>query len=389
MSAASGFLNALAQALSVHALYPDGHASRERAVDLAYERLRDLLSEQSEPEFSFLGDEVVFGTLPLREFRDWELNKRLADAGIQRLQFDETATREDLENFLDETMARLTLEAIDTAEARQMRPSGVHFGVLGIRGEDGLEAEEITTAGVSYSLRDEAETIRWMHQEVVDKQHLPLVEAEAVVRSLTLAMHGDQEMLLPLLKLRKFDEYTTTHSLNVSVLTMALAEWLSLGSRDVRAFGIAGLLHDLGKVRVPYEILNWSGKWGEREREIMSRHPADGARLIIESSTDLDLAAVVAYEHHIMINGGGYPTPHFKRECHRASNLVHVCDVYDALRTNRPYRDAWPAEKVLAYIDERSGIEFDAELAQGFTRMMRESDRSVAVLDEDEPLPQT
>ena len=389
MSAASDFLNALAQALSVHSLYPDGHASRERAVDLAYERLRDLLSEQSEPEFSFLGDEVVFGTLPLREFRDWEWNKRLADAGIQRLQFDETATREDLENFLDETMARLTLEAIDTAEARQMRPSGVHFGVLGIRGADELETEEITTAGVSYSLRDEAETIRWMHQEVVDKQHLPLVEAEAVVRSLTLAMHGDQEMLLPLLKLRKFDEYTTTHSLNVSVLTMALAEWLSLGSRDVRAFGIAGLLHDLGKVRVPYEILNWAGKWGEREREIMARHPADGARLIIESSTDLDLAAVVAYEHHIMINGGGYPTPHFKRECHRASNLVHVCDVYDALRTNRPYRDAWPAEKVLAYIDERSGIEFDAELAQSFTRMMRESDRSVAVLDEDEPLPQT
>lgn len=389
MSAASGFLNALAQALSVHSLYPDGHASRERAVDLAYERLRDLLSEQSEPEFSFLGDEVVFGTLPLREFRDWEWNKRLADAGIQRLQFDETATREDLEDFLDETMARLTLEAIDTAEARQMRPSGVHFGVLGIRGADELETEEITTAGVSYSLRDEAETIRWMHQEVVDKQHLPLVEAEAVVRSLTLAMHGDQEMLLPLLKLRKFDEYTTTHSLNVSVLTMALAEWLSLGSRDVRAFGIAGLLHDLGKVRVPYEILNWAGKWGEREREIMARHPADGARLIIESSTDLDLAAVVAYEHHIMINGGGYPTPHFKRECHRASNLVHVCDVYDALRTNRPYRDAWPAEKVLAYIDERSGIEFDAELAQSFTRMMRESDRSVAVLDEDEPLPQT
>ncbi len=389
MSAASDFLNALAQALSVHSLYPDGHASRERAVDLAYERLRDLLSEQSEPEFSFLGDEVVFGTLPLREFRDWEWNKRLADAGIQQLQFDETATREDLEDFLDETMARLTLEAIDTAEARQMRPSGVHFGVLGIRGADELETEEITTAGVSYSLRDEAETIRWMHQEVVDKQHLPLVEAEAVVRSLTLAMHGDQEMLLPLLKLRKFDEYTTTHSLNVSVLTMALAEWLSLGSRDVRAFGIAGLLHDLGKVRVPYEILNWAGKWGEREREIMARHPADGARLIIESSTDLDLAAVVAYEHHIMINGGGYPTPHFKRECHRASNLVHVCDVYDALRTNRPYRDAWPAEKVLAYIDERSGIEFDAELAQSFTRMMRESDRSVAVLDEDEPLPQT
>ena len=68
-----------------------------------------------------------------------------------------------------------------------------------------------------------------------------------MVRSLSMAMHGDQEMILPLLQLREFDEYTTTHSLNVSVLTMALAESLGLAQQDVRTFGIAGLLHDWAK----------------------------------------------------------------------------------------------------------------------------------------------
>ena len=104
----------------------------------------------------------------------------------------------------------------------------------------------------------------------------------------------------------------------------------------------------------------------------MNSHPAEGAKLILVSQPELDLAAVVAYEHHIMINGGGYPRFTYDRVCHQGSRVVHVCDVYDALRTNRPYRDAWASEKILAYIEERSGVEFDGEIAHAFTRMIRE-----------------
>ena len=129
------------------------------------------------------------------------------------------------------------------------------------------------------------------------------------VRSLAVAMHGDSQMVLPLVQMKEFDQYTTTHSLNVSVLTMALAEHVKLPATDVRAFGVAGLLHDLGKVRIPKEILSKPGRLSEAEREIMQRHPVDGARLIVSSDKNLDLAAVVAYEHHIMIDGGGYPKP--------------------------------------------------------------------------------
>ena len=201
---------------------------------------------------------------------------------------------------------------------------------------------------------------------------LPLLEAEAVVRSLSVAMHGEQQIMVPLLRLREFDEYTTTHSMNVSVLTMALAEWLGMGPRDVRSFGVAGLLHDLGKVKIPKDILNKSGRLSPEERLVMNSHPAEGAKLILVAEPELDLAAVVAYEHHIMINGGGYPRFTYDRACHQASRLVHVCDVYDALRTNRPYRDAWASDKILAYIEERSGVEFDGEIAHAFTRMIRE-----------------
>jgi putative two-component system response regulator len=150
---------------------------------------------------------------------------------------------------------------------------------------------------------------------------------------------------------------------------------------------VAGLLHDIGKVRIPHDILTKPGKLTPEERNIMNMHTVDGARIIIETEEQLDLAAVVAYEHHIMIDGGGYPQLAFPRDCHYASKIVHVCDVYDALRTNRPYRDAWDSEKVIAYIEEKAGSEFDAELAQSFVGMIRNFEGALRIAQrEDEPV---
>lgn len=389
MSEPAEFLGAFAQALAGMSLYTDGHPARARGIDAAYQALLDLQAKHPHPLFSFLGDEVIFGRLPLREMREWGWSNRLAEAGIQRLEFADHVTRDDFEVFLEDVLARLTMDGIDTAEARQLRPTAIKFGVVGIRGTGELPADAaLPTATIAFSLGEEAETIRWLHEEVQQRESLPLAEAEAVVRSLSVAMHGDQQMILPLLQLKQFDEYTTTHSLNVSVLSMALAEYLEMAPADVRAFGVAGLLHDLGKVRIPIEILTKAGKLTPDERLLMNRHPVEGARLIIESEEDLDLAAVVAYEHHIMLNGLGYPQVRFRRRCHEASNLVHVCDVYDALRTRRPYRDAWPVEQVLPYLEGRAGLEFDPDYVRAFIEMMRKWETQVAVVaDERAALP--
>lgn len=115
----------------------------------------------------------------------------------------------------------------------------------------------------------------------------------------------------------------------------------------------------------------------------MNTHPVEGARIILDSEESLDLAAVVAYEHHIMINGGGYPTFRYERECHQASKLVHVCDVYDALCTNRPYREAWHSEMALAYLEEKGGVEFDAEIITAFAAMARNSSFQRVVLEKE------
>jgi hypothetical protein len=245
MSSPATFLHAFAQGLATLALYPEGHASRERTLDQLFAKLDELLHDNPRPVFSFLGEDVIYNDLPLREMRGWEWSRKLAELGVQRLQLDDTVTRDQIEEFLDLVLARLTLKAVDTSEARQMRPSGIRYGLVGVEGQDA--AKETPTATIRFTLEDEIEAVRWIHEEVGGHSVLPLAEAEAVVRGLSVAMHGDRQLILPLLRLREFDEYTTTHSINVSVLTMALAEWLGLGARDVRTFGVRGCCTTWGR----------------------------------------------------------------------------------------------------------------------------------------------
>jgi putative nucleotidyltransferase with HDIG domain len=380
------FLNAFAQALGVMTLYPEGHPSRERAVDAAFSELNGIASRGAHPSFTFLDDEVVFGRDRLRELKSWDWGKRLVAAGVQRLEFEREVTRDEFESFLQEILGRLMLSSIDTSEARQMRSLGIRFGAVGLQGQEdtGAAPAPLEMATLDVTLGEEAETFRWLQSEVQSNGSVPLLEAEAVVRSLSVAMHGDSRIVLPLLKLKEFDQYTTTHSLNVAVLSMGLAESLGCRPKEVRAIGVAGLLHDIGKIRIPLEVLTKPGKLNDEERAIMNQHPLDGARIIMQTDEDVGMAATVAYEHHIMLNGGGYPALHYNRECTMASRLVHVCDVYDALSTMRPYREAWPSERVLSYLEERTGTEFDPELVGAFIRPLRQGQARVRVLS-DEP----
>jgi len=378
------FLNSLAQALSVMTLYPSGHPSRERIVDAAYEELDALCSGGLLPMFSFLDGEVIYGRQPLRDMRGWEWGAKLAEAGVGRMEVLRSITREEFDECLLDIQARLARTPLPTSAQRQMRDLGVRIGTVGVELDTpavGAVADGPSGAGTGRGVSEEVDTLRWMHAEVTQGRAVPLFEAEAIVRSLALAMRAEAGMLLPLLQLKEFDQYTTTHSLNVSVLAMALAETLSLTAREVRAMGVSGLLHDVGKTKIPLAVLTKPGKLSDDERQLMNRHPSEGARIILQGDADLELAAVVAYEHHIMLDGGGYPALHYGRGCAFGSRLVHVCDVYDALSTKRPYRDAWPQAKTLAYLEERAGAEFDPLLVQVFSRMMQAGEARIQLLD--------
>ncbi len=384
MSAQAEFLLAFTRAIATLALYHDRHPTTMGAVERSFERLQLALSESGRLAFSFLMNEVVCGKRAMRELSNWEWSSRLSLAGVQRVEIDAGVTADEYLGALIEIEKRLAGGSSPTSVASPMRTSHIRYGAVGLPGQarDAVQLRErapLPTATIDYSLREEAAAVRWIHGEMETSGKLALLEAEAVVRSLSVAMHGNGEIVIPLMQLKDFDQYTTTHSLNVAVLAMALSETLGFGAQDTRAFGAAGLLHDVGKVRVPRDILVKPGKLTDSERAVLNAHPVDGARIILEGDQRLDLAATVAYEHHIMIDGGGYPQMHFRRDCHYASRVVHVCDVFDALCTDRPYRAAWEIGRTLEYIEERSGTEFDPEISSVFTAMMRRLDSRVMI----------
>jgi HD-GYP domain-containing protein (c-di-GMP phosphodiesterase class II) len=384
------YLGSLAQALARMSLYGAGHPARARAADRSLELLRELQTDDPRPAFSFLGREVIYNRTPLRELGDWDWAERLSRCGVQRMEFDRQVDREEYHAFLEDVLARMSLNASgQPVVVRDQVSAPISFGSVGLRESDRTtgtdQASLQDTIRRVTDLTEEADAVAWLHDEVGSDRAVAFAEAETVVASLGAVMHGDRHLMVPLLTLKDFDQYTTTHAMNVSVLAMGLAEYIGLSPREIRLYGMAGLLHDLGKVRVPVDVLRKPGTLTDDERRVLQHHPVDGARIILSGSRRHDLCATVAFEHHIMIDGGGYPDNRSRRDCHHASLLVHVCDVFDALRTHRPYRVAWAVPDILSYIEARIGMEFDADVANAFLAMIREWEVSEAVAASLEP----
>ena len=400
MSAPSKFLTSLAQSLSTMMLYPREHPTWGRAVDASFATFEELQQENKEPQFSFLGRDVVYGQSPLHELRDWPWAQKLAEVGVQRLEFSVDVTRGDYEEFLADLLARIVQSGAGAAIGPSTRSphakETIRFGAVTVKerqalqlGGDADESAEEAAANpgaLAFQLDEEADAASYIYDQVSAKDVVPLVEADAVVRSLSVAMKGSSAMIIPLLRLKASDPYNAIHAINVSVLVMALAEFLGLGGKDVHEFGMAALMHDLGMAKVPRKLVAKPIELTDDERLIVERHPVDGARIILQSDKRMELAATVAYEHHLRPDGSGYPQGLFKRPIHFGSKLVRVCSVYNALRIERAHRAAYPAAQALLFIDERAGRDFDPEIAPSFTRMMRKLEPQITEVHRDQRL---
>ncbi len=268
--------------------------------------------------------------------------------------------------------------AAPTETAKPWTTGPIRFGPLTVTVPQSASASVVVNSVVDAlevsGLGEEVDAVGYVHQEVALGHELPMAEVEAIVHGLALTVRREQDVVLPLLDLRSYDEYTTTHSCNVAMLSIGLSEALGLSDVDVRAIGTAALLHDIGKVRLPQELLTKPGRLTDDERRLIETHPVEGARILSARGLGNGLAATVAYEHHIWFNGlGGYPRLGFARTTHFASRIVHVCDIYDALCSKRPYRDAWAREKAITLMESIAGVELDPAITATFVGMLRQA----------------
>jgi HD-GYP domain-containing protein (c-di-GMP phosphodiesterase class II) len=365
------FLHSLAQALSTMTLYTARHPACVAVADASFARLKDMLKAGA-VQFSFLGEAVVANEKALHELHSWPWSARFVDIAIQRLEFDSTVTRTAYGEFLDELVGRLLSGRPGNAEAGGEK-RGIRWGLLGVDvGSEAVEEDEARDrAGKEYQqyrLNEEADIVRSIYQRAAEGG-VALDEVETVVASLSVAMHAEGQLLMPILEFPGQDAANALHAINVSLLAMTLGESLGMASHDVHAVGSAALLHDVGIAGLPPELLGKPALTPE-ERRVIEQHPEIGARMLFAKSAMFDLAAIVCYEHHMRPDGTGFPRTRFPREMHYASKIVAVADVYDALRTPRAYRPAWTPQRAWEFVEEGAGTMFDAGIARAFGALM-------------------
>lgn len=151
--------------------------------------------------------------------------------------------------------------------------------------------------------------------------------------------------------LRTFDEYTYRHSVNVTAISVSIARLLNWDARDLRNLAAGGLMHDIGKMKIPESILHKEGRLDDEERRIIERHTVWGFELLSEKACGDPHQWAVTRQHHETLDGRGYPDGRTGEEMHEWAKIVAVADIWDALRSDRPYKKGWPPDMVLSLLN--------------------------------------
>jgi len=209
-----------------------------------------------------------------------------------------------------------------------------------------------------------------MFKEARMGKAMDVAAASSLVEEISDSVLRNPGALISLARLKTADDYTYMHSVAVCALMVALARQIGLSAGQVRTAGLAGLLHDLGKAAIPLEVLNKPGKLTDEEFELVKSHPVEGWKMLRRGS-DVEPAVLDAcLHHHEKTDGTGYPDRLGNDKLSTIARMAAICDVYDAITSNRPYKNGWdPAESIRRMADWTRG-HLDSRLFQAFVKSL-------------------
>ena len=349
-------------------LYAADHPLLARNVEGLLTALRALHQHSPSVAVGIVGNELVVSETPMPRTSAGmtELIKRLRDHKIERIAFERGITPPEVSAFVHAVAA---LGSKADAGDRVMQSPHIRIGRI--------TAEEKRSGGVMsdmaairqlYSGAVQAAEVAWESAAAEGKPDVPA--AVQTVEGLADAVTQNRTALMALTAMRNYDNYTFTHMVNVSILTMGQARALGIEGKLLREFGLSALMHDIGKVRTPKEILNKPDKLTDDEFAIMRKHTVDGAEILRRTPEMPILAPVVAFEHHLRMDGSGYPLGVTREALNVATMLCSISDVYDAMRSQRAYQQAFPTERILAVLKRNDGTQFDQHLVRRFVQLL-------------------
>ncbi|MDP1572560.1 MAG: HD-GYP domain-containing protein [Vicinamibacterales bacterium] len=358
----------LAASIRAAELYAPGHPLVQRSARALLLAAMAQLQHAQPIIVAFLEGEVVVNDFRLprtnatltgliRDMREREVEKITIGAGIEL---------SDIRAFMEALADRTS----GTSLAERLEARGVRRIVIGR-----LAAEPPSEEGGGLAMARQvySEAVGSAEQiwEAAKAGEPPNPnEARGIIDSLSRLVSQDRTSLMALTALKRHDNYTFTHMVNVTSLAMALGKSLALEGPMLREFGFAALMHDIGKVHTPLEILNKPDKLTNEEFSIMKRHVVDGAHILRRTPDMPALAPVVAFEHHLKQDLSGYPEKIGARELNLCTMVVSIVDVFDALRSTRPYRQGMATDRIKAIMGQQDSPAFHRTLLRRFVNMM-------------------
>ena len=358
-------LCALQSATFGREIYGPDHPQVATQVTRAATLLTGMLTERASLTVMAFDDRVVFDDqrLPSGASLASGWVARLRRHGVECVTFSRGLTEPELKGWLNQfdNAAADQATAANTPHIRVGRIGEAAGGDAGNPAEDGVFDPD---GGAGDGFTQPGDLIDHLFDPAADG--VPDMGAVArLVDNLSTSVTGAAGALLPLASLKHHDEYTSVHTINVAMMATALAEQVGLTGDRVHEIAIGAVLHDLGKRDVPAAILNKPGDLTDAEFEAIKSHPSHGARALLEMKGVPEVAVIIAYEHHMHLDGTGYPGGG-SRTPHLCSQIVQLADVYDALRTHRPYRPALSLAETTRILQEGAGTKYDADLLTVF-----------------------
>jgi putative nucleotidyltransferase with HDIG domain len=363
-------LRRIAAGVRAAQLYAPDHPLVSRNMTALVSGLTTLHQQQPSITVGIVGTELVVADTPMPKVSSsmTELIRKLKDNKVERIVFDKGVRQDELVALM-QRLSRLGNRGTGDPE-KELSSAHIRVGRLKIdedKKQDGIQSDIAAIRQMYSNAVASAEAV----YQSAEAEGIPDTPAALqTVEGLADAVTQNRTALMALTAMRNYDNYTFTHMVNVSILTMAQARALGIEGRLLREFGMSALMHDIGKVRTPKEILNKPEKLTDDEFVIMRRHVVDGAEILRGTPEMPILAPVVAFEHHLRLDGSGYPFTVKRDSMNLGSMLCAISDVYDAMRSQRTYQQAFPTDRILAVLKKNEGAQLDQHLVRRFTQLL-------------------
>ncbi|MBD8070442.1 HD-GYP domain-containing protein [Bacillus sp. PS06] len=253
----------------------------------------------------------------------------------------------------------------------------IELGISYVYVEDERTKDIKAKKPISDQLRKEAKaTIENQFNDIQKKDKLAQAvvlektskELSKVIRSLLFEIKSNKDLITLLSDVITYDNYIFSHSLNVTLYSLAIGAKLNLSVKELEILGLGAILHDVGKMSIPTDILMKNGKLTEEEYEIVKAHTSNGFEILRSVQTIPLIASHCAYQHHERLDGSGYPRGIKGNDIHYFARIIAVADVFDAVTSNRIYRNAMLPHEGLEILYAGVGQLYDAKIIEAFRR---------------------